>query len=404
MRLRWVLLILVLAGAGIGAWKLDQWKRQPPEVPFARVERETITSSVPTNGKVEPEEWGQARAERSGAVTEILIQRGQHVAKGEALVKLDASDANQEKAAAQAKIDQIHDEIATLSDGGRKSDQVEIENQLAKAKLDLAQAKKVYDGDVRLQAKGAETALQTNKDKDAVDAFTLQIKLLEDKKAALVAPADKTSADARLRDAQADLQLANTRIEQSIIRAPVDGEVYQFDLKKGAYLNAGDAVASIGQLSRVHVTVYVDERDLGRVKKGMAVNITWDALQGRTWKGEVDRTPTQVIPLGSRQVGEVVCLIANPDHDLPPGANVNADIRAETVESALTIPKEAVRREGGHDGVYVLDGDRLAWRNVTLGVNNTTRTQVDGIQESDAVALITERTLKSGMTVTPDFP
>src|SRR5262249_27589137 len=146
--------------------------------------------------------------------------------------------------------------------------------------------------------------------------------------------------EARLQDAQAAARLAESRIAMSTIKAPVSGTVYQFDLKSGAYLNPGDAVASIGRLERVNVTVYVDEPDLGRVEKGMAVSITWDALPGRSWKGTVDKTPTQIVPLGSRQVGEVICLIENPNSDLLPGTNVNAEILSQTVQNALTIPKE----------------------------------------------------------------
>ena len=92
---------------------------------------------------------------------------------------------------------------------------------------------------------------------------------------------------------------------KSVVRAPIAGTVYQFDLKPGAYLNAGDLVASIGQLDRVRVKVFVDEPDLGRVKRGMPVGITWDAMPGRQWKGVVDKTPTQIVALGTRQVGEV---------------------------------------------------------------------------------------------------
>ena len=54
-------------------------------------------------------------------------------------------------------------------------------------------------------------------------------------------------------------------------------------------------------------------------------------------------------------------------------------IQAAVVEKALTIPKEALRREQGQAGVYVLNGDRLEWRTVTQGIN-TTRTQVTGTE------------------------
>jgi HlyD family secretion protein len=138
--------------------------------------------------------------------------------------------------------------------------------------------------------------------------------------------------------------------------------------------------------------------------KGMPVTITWDALPGRQWNGTVDRTPTQIVPSGSRQVGEVICLIRNPDMDLLPGTNVNADIKSESIENALTIPKEAVRHESNQTGVFMLDGDRLVWRKIALGVNNTTRTQVEGLKDGDTVALPTEKPLKAGMQVKPIFP
>ena len=65
--LRLLILVTVLAILGVAAWQIDKWKKQPSEVSFAHVARETITSSVPTNGKVEPVESAIAHAERSGA-------------------------------------------------------------------------------------------------------------------------------------------------------------------------------------------------------------------------------------------------------------------------------------------------------------------------------------------------
>ena len=398
------LLLLALIGAGVAAWQINKWKSEPPEIPFAHVVRESITSSVPTNGKVEPVEWAVARADRAGAVREIHIQRGQSVMKGDPLVELDTSEAQAERAAAESKISQIRAEIETLSKGGRAADLTEISSGLDRARLDLETAQKEYDALKRLEAKQAATRVEVTAAKDRVDRAELQIKSLEARRATLVAAPDRTSADARLQDAQAALRLADEHLRQSIVGAPIDGTVYQFDLKQGAYLNAGDAVAFIGHLERVHVNVYVDEQDLGRVAKRMPVTITWDALPGRVWKGSVNQTPIQIQALGTRQVGEVVCLIENPDRDLLPGTNVNAEIKTDSVANALTIPKEALRRESGQTGVYMLDGDHLTWRKVGVGVNNTTRTQVEGLQEGDAVALLTDKLIKGGIVVKAIFP
>src|SRR5262249_37193145 len=149
----------------------------------------------------------------------------------------------------------------------------------------------------------------------------------EQKKAALATGTDRAPVQARLDEAQAAERLAETQIKQSVIRAPIEGTIYQFDLKPGAILNVGDTVAAIGKLDRVRVKVFVDEPDLGHVAVGMLVIITWDALAGRTWNGEVDRMPTEIVPNGTRRVGDVGCVIHNPDRDLLPNANVTVEIR-----------------------------------------------------------------------------
>src|SRR5580698_1792787 len=93
-------LVLVLAIVGGAVWWLVKWRNQPPEIPFAKVVRESVVSSVSTNGQVEPIEWATARAERSGPVEAMLIERGKLVAEGAALVEIDASDARADLAAA----------------------------------------------------------------------------------------------------------------------------------------------------------------------------------------------------------------------------------------------------------------------------------------------------------------
>jgi HlyD family secretion protein len=405
LRPRTILLLLVLIAAGALAWTLTHWRSQPVEVQFARAAVSTIHSSVPTNGKVEPIDWAIAKAERAGPVTAILIQRGQNVAKGAPLVEIDASEAHASLSGAQAKMADARAQLDMLQRGGRASDLADISAGIERAKLDLAHAQDEYDRSARLEQKQAATRAEVEIAHTKVEQAKLQIDIYEKRRAALVNSSDRAAAQARFDDAQSTAKLAETQIAQSIVRAPIDGTVYQFDLKPGAYLNPGDTVASIGRLDQVRVNVYVDEPDLGRVAKAMPVVISWVAKPGRHWDGEVDRTATQIVPLGTRQVGEVVCVIRNPDRDLLPGTNVDVEIRSETVENAVAIPKEAVHTEHGQTGVYVLKGEQIEWKQIKLGVSNTTRTQVtEGMQSGDAVALFSEKSLHDGMQVKPVFP
>ena len=403
MKLRYaVILILVVAGAA-AFWRVSQARSEPPSVTFVKAKRETIESTLATNGKVEPIEWAVAHAPRSGSVARILVAKGAQVKKGDPLVEIDSSDAAAEKSSAESRIAQVKTELDVLNQGGKKADHTEIDNALGKAKLELQNAQVVLDSLKRLQAKQAATSAEVTEAQARVDHARLEIQALEQRRSSLVAATDKAAAEARLHEAEASAKLAETRLAMSVVRSPIDGTVYQFDLRPGAYLNAGDAVASVGKLERVHVTVYVDEPDLGKVAKGKPVTISWDALPGQKWQGKVDRAASQIVTLGARQVGEVVCWIDNPKRNLLPGTNVNAEILSETAENVITLPKEAVQHKGAEAGVFLLDVNKLVWKPVTLGVGNTTRTQIPELREGDAVALAGDRVLKDGDLVVPKF-
>lgn len=395
--------ILVVGVAAIVAWVAFK-KTTPPEVDFVKVTRETMISALPTNGKVDPIEWLPVRAERTGVLTKVLVSRGQQVTKNEPLVELDTRVATAEVSKAQAAIQEAKTQQQVLEQGGRIAERQQADADLSRTKLDLEAARKNYQTLDRLVGKQAATRQELDAARQIVEQLQLRIQALEEHKKALVTGTDKEIARARLQEAESTAAIARTNLDLSIIRAPMDGTVYDFDLKQGAFVNAGDPIAKVGRLDRVRVTVYVDEPDLGKVRKGEVVNITWDALPGHQWKGEVDKLPTQIVPLGTRQVGEVGCVIENPQRDLIPNANINAEIQATVVQKALAVPKEAIRREGSETGVFLLQGDRLVWRKIGLGVSNYTKSQViSGLSDGDAVALPTERPLKNGAKVAPVY-
>jgi len=398
----WLPLLLVIPAA-FAIWIYFK-KSTPPEVEFAKVTRENIVSMLGTNGKVEPIEWLPARAERAGVVTRVFVAKGQQVRKNSPLVELDTRVAIAELSKAEAAIREAQTQEQVLNQGGRISERQQVEADLARARLDLNVARKQYQALERLVAKQAATRAELDAARQLVDQLDLRIKALEEHKAALVTAPDKEIAKAKVQEAESSAAIARTNLDFSIIRAPMDGTVYDFDLRKGSFVNLGDLIAKVGKLERVRVTVYVDEPDVGKVRKGELVTITWDAMPGRQWKGEVDKLPTQVAPLGTRQVGEVGCIIENPNRDLLPSANVNADIQATVVPDALALPKETIRRQGSEPGVLLLQGDRVVWRKVSIGISSYTKSQIlSGLSEGDAVALPTEKPIKSGSRVEATF-
>ncbi len=168
---------------------------------------------------------------------------------------------------------------------GAIAERQQIDADLARARLDLEAAQKNYQALDRLVAKQAATRQDLDAARQLVDQLQLKIQALEKSKAALVTGIDKEIAKARLQEAQSAAAVAETNLDLSSIRAPMDGTVYDFDLKQGSYVNPGDLIARIGKLDRVRVTVYVDEPDLGKVHEGEPVIITWDPQARASMEG-----------------------------------------------------------------------------------------------------------------------
>ncbi len=371
---------------------------------MAEVRNLTIESTVPTNGKVEPVEWAAARAEIAGVVRAVSVQRGEMVTAGQTLVTLDTTAAQSDLAAALAREQEAHADTAALGRGGKPAALANVNDQIKSAQIAVQVAQRNYDANQRLLAQHAATPLQVQESKDALDRAKLQLAAYQDQRRTLVTSSDRTVGQAKLRDAQAAVALAQHRVALGAITSPLAGVLYQFDVKVGAYLQPGDLVGLVGKLDQVKVVVYVDEPDLGRVAKDMPVSISWDARPGETWWGRVEKLPTEVIALGTRTVGEVTTIVDNPNHDLLPGVTVNVIIVSKVVKNGLGVPKSALRTTEGKNGVYKLVGDSIEWTPVTTGVSDVNTVQIvsglhAGDRVLDRVVSPSDAEIRSGMRV-----
>jgi HlyD family secretion protein len=398
-KLLWAVLFIALASVIV--WGVLR-KNEPPRVNFARAKRQTLISTLPTNGKAEPVEWQAVRVETSGVVSRTAVDEGQAVAQGDVIAIISDPSLQAEIDTATAKLAEARANLASVEAGGKPSDFTEIDNSLARARFNLEQARKVLASLERLKTRQAATQQEVDAAREKVQQVELEIAALDKRRGSFVAAPEVAAAKARLTDAEGALNLARSRGQLSTVRAPIAGIVYGREARAGSYVNAGDLIANIGRMDQLRVRVFVDEPELGRVSVGQPVTITWDALPGKQWQGTVERKPTTIQPLGSRQVGEVLVSIANEGRSLVPGTNVNAEIRTAVVNNALVIPKETLRHDARGDYVYTVKNGVVERRAVKKGVSSITQVQVvEGLSDNDPVALPGEVAVKPGDRVTP---
>ena len=395
-----VLMLLAIVAAVIG-WGIVR-RGAPPRVNFAKVRRQTLVSTLATNGKAEPFEWQAVRADSAGLVARVDVQEGQSVTQGSVIATLSDPLAESNLAAAEARVSEATAALAGAEAGGRPSDFADLDSRQARARLDLEQATKDLHTLERLAAKNAATPAEVQAAGEKARQFQLELDAIERRRNSLVAKPDVAAAQARLQDARVALNLVRQKAARLSIHAPLAGVVYGLAIRPGTYLNAGDLVTNIGRLDRLRVRVYVDEPELGRVSAGEPVTISWQAVPGKKWEGVVERKPTSIQTLGSRQVGEVLCTIENPGRELIPGTNVDAEIRTAVVNNALVIPRESLRHDAGGDFVYRLQDDTIERRPVKIGATSISQLEiVSGLADGDAVALPADISLRPGDRVTP---
>lgn len=397
----WIVPVALIAAA---AGYFVQQKNAPPVVRVVAARTGTIVDTLVTNGKVEPVSFVSVRATRAGAVSRLHARSGKTIVAGQLILDQDNAEIFAARQGAEARVAQIEAEIRSLEGGGRAGDRAELDGQISRLNVERASIEKELGAVKRLIEKSAATKQEAQVLEDKRASIDAQIRALQLRRGVLFTPGDRGILEARLREARTAVASANAQLERGTLRAPIGGVVYQMDVKAGAYLNPGDLVANIGEIKRLSVNVFVDEPELGRVALEMPVTITWDGMAGREWTGRVDRLPSQIQALGSRQVGEVVVRIDNEDGSLKPGANVNAAIRSREAANAVIIPKECLRRDGaGQQGVYLVEGGKLLWRPVTLGIINVLHAEVkSGLKTNDNIVLDTDTPLSTGHPVTID--
>jgi multidrug efflux pump subunit AcrA (membrane-fusion protein) len=374
-----------------------------PEAPAARVTRATLVQVLTTNGKVEALRSVAIPIRASVAVREVLVREGDTVRAGQTLAVVDDRAAREALERARAQLEIARADRAVIKRGGAAAALAELDSGIAKARLDQQAAEREVAALKRLLERQAATRQELENAETTLSARRAEREGLEKRRRALVAPEDRQRIEARIREAETAVAQAETALRQLAIQSPAAGVLYALLLKPGVFYNAGDVAGQVGLLDQVRVRVLVDEPELGRVAPGQPVEIGWDALPERRWKGVVERLPSEIKTIGTRNVGEVLCTVENPDRKLLPNVTVNAALQTARAENTLAAPREAVAREARQSYVLTIDnGGLVVRRPVKLGIQDPTRVEVlEGLADGQLVLLPGERMVQAGERVQP---
>ena len=256
------------------------------------------------------------------------------------------------------------------------------------------EAQTVHKGFVLAQLDDSEAKAALKELRAREEFLKSEMKRVSDlitKGAATAQAHERASMD--LGQVQGLISVQNERIGEYTIVSPMDGVVLRRDGETGEIAEVGQVLFRVGVLKPLWVVAEVNEEDIPRVQIGQTALFRTDAFPNRRLEGKV----SEMTPMGDYAAKTFRVKIALPDDTpLQPGMSVEANIITREKPNALLIPADALQG----NAVFVLAGNRLRRREVTIGLRGTREVEaVAGLKEGERVASPAPLNLEDGARV-----
>jgi HlyD family secretion protein len=369
-------------------WGVHLMTRGSLPIRVAAASTGDLKSTVPTNGKVEPQVNFEAHAPFAGIIQSLNAHEGEKVPTGKLLLSMDDTEARARVATAESQLKGAQAAYQASQRGGTQEERISLKGEVDKAQIDRDQAQRDLEALEKLQASGAASASEINAAQTRVAADTSVLQVLQQRQTERYGTADLAHAQATLHDAEAACAAAEDALHHAVVHAPFAGTVYSLPVSRTEYVNQGDRLLSMADLTKLQVRAFFDEPEIGKLSLGQLVTIVWDARPDEQWNGHISRLPSTIITYGTRNVGEVLVGIDNADGALLPDTNVRVTVTVANESNVLKVPRDALHFEQGSTFVYRKEGNSLHRVRVTIGVRNLSEVQVvSGLKAGDVVAL-----------------
>ncbi|MFL6212397.1 MAG: efflux RND transporter periplasmic adaptor subunit [Blastocatellia bacterium] len=349
---------------------------RPVAVQSLTVASKAVRRNIESVGSLFAYEEVTVSSEVEGRVERVLVDVGDRVASGQAIVKVAPAELEltleQQRAAlrqARARLG-INDDNDDLQDVRAAAEVKRAAADLADAEQKYRRAKSLYEQGVLPRQNFDEAESRYNV---ARAAYDLAMQSVENMRA-------------QLAGSRASTRLAQKKLNDSTIRAPFAGQVKERAVTQGQYLKVQTPVMVIVNIDPLRVRLKVPEKMAAWVHEGQEVTVTVEAYADRAFKGKV----TRINPSVDQQTRafEVEALIENHDNTLKPGFFAKAVIQSNNVTSALFVPQDALLYVYGVYKVFVIEDHRLKEKDVKLGERTGDEVEItDGLREGERVAL-----------------
>ncbi len=292
---------------------------------------------------------------------------------------------------AQLQYDIYKAQLSLLEEGTRPEDIEVLKAQVEAAKTSLESAQ---DNMMLIDIKKANLDAA----KAQLDSAQAGFEQASAAKDASVWEKELHQAEASMRRAMASLELAQQRLDESTIKAPINGTIAQRFMDKGDMASTNRPLVSIVDLEVMKVTAKVPERDIGSIKIGQRAFVKPDAYPGQVFNGTV----TNISPIIDRasQTCDIEIEVPNPDQRLKSGMFARIDLTVSESKFAPVIPSDAIIKEGNESFVYIAENGKAIKKIIETGISDGIMTEIiSGIKVGDQLIIAGQSNLKDEMPI-----
>ncbi|MDH6085808.1 efflux RND transporter periplasmic adaptor subunit [Umezakia ovalisporum] len=428
--LRWAMGLIAVGVLGVGTTithnlvnqGTDEQNTTELTVP---VEAQNVTLRITASGKVVPVQSVNISPKTPGVLAKLYVEQGDRVDQGKVLARMDVGEIPAQIQQNRANLAQAQAQLNQARGGNRTQEIAQ-----GKAQVDAAQAQvnftesqvnrygKLTEQGVTSQQQLEQYISENQRAKASLVEAQKRLSLLEsgsrseeiavreaavtEARAALLLlqsgsrPEEIARLEAVVKAAEGQLQAAEVRLQDTVIRAPLSGIVTQKYANVGAFVtpttsastSASATSSSIVAVARgLEVLAQVPEVDIGRIEPGQQVEIVADAYPDQVFKGNVRLiAPEAVVEQGVTSF-QVRVALDTGINKLRSGLNVNLTFLGDRLSDAVVLPTVAIVTEEGRTGVLVADEkNKPQFREVTIGAQIENQTQIlKGVEPGDRV-------------------
>lgn len=335
-------------------------------VTIMEVKTEDYSNDIKISGNVKPAQLIKQGFKVAGVIGDVYVKEGDHISEGQALMSLNPHDYELGVIAAQAQYESLDMQLKS-----------KIDSSVNQAKANLEFIKTQLDRVRRLHEKGA-VATKTVEE--------LEVALVVAENTYQEALDARDTSIAQLRQAEAALELAQSQLDDTVLKSPITGTVVKQIAEIGETMAPGYPVLVLGRLDTLEVEVGVPDNLIDNIQKGEKVNLFIYGID-KELEGVISNIDTTADP-ETRTFG-VKIDISNEDGDIKPGMIANVVIGMEKV-SSIMIPIDSVTddAEGSFVFVYDEETETVSKREVEVGEIYEDSIQInDGLKDGELVVI-----------------